>query len=336
MKYRVCLSFVLCAAFISPDAGAENLIPAPSGGSDPLNALHKKAAAYARQFYEFNSLPFGLSLDVGSAKEENRKLITDFFSQEKSFEEFSGKHAFEVIDGYGEYGDIGMFAGIATAATAYEYMFLRDSGGSEVEVKAARERLIRAMESWHIYTDITGGKGGISRGIMRIKPENPDDPPIPGGIPEIIPLFDEKGNPLPTGKHAVWREDLTGKYPDWIWEDDTSKDQTDGFIFALGVLWDAVAEGAAIPQGLKDTLQEDAKKIAARLMEKVDYNGEMLDLVIIDADGRKVTFHDLNPRIFEGVVIPEDYEIKNGFNATLALHVIRTLYHVSGDEAIGK
>jgi hypothetical protein len=319
-----------------PLSYAENIIPAPSGENDPLKSLHDKAKQYARQFYELNALPFGLSLDVHTAKDENIKIIADFFKQDKEFKEFSGKHPFEVIDDYGEYGDTGMFAGFATLATAYEYIFLRDSGAKEEEVKIARDRVIKAMKSWHVFTDITGGKGGIARGIRRIKPENQADPAIPGKIPEVIPLADEKGNPLPAQKQAVWRADVSGKYPDWIWMDDTSKDQTDGFIFALGVLWDAVAEDDAIPADLKDTLQEDAVKIAKKLMEKVDCNGQMLDLVIVDADGRKTTFHDLNPRIFEIIVLPEDAEMQNGFNGLLALHVMRTLYHVSGNEEIGK
>ncbi len=69
------------------------------------------------------------------------------------------------------------------------------------------------------------------------------------------------------------------------------------------------------------------------MLEKVEVaDGEKSDLVIHDADGRPTTYHALAAEeILEGIV---GDEAANAFNAVMALGMLRTLYHVTGEPEI--
>lgn len=120
-----------------------------------------------------------------------------------------------------------------------------------------------------------------------------------------------------------------------IWQDDTWKDQLDGYVLALGVYDDLLADDPSLPAEDLAALVEDARAIGHRLMEKVEvYPGKTADLVIVDADGRPTKHHDLRAEeVTPGVVFDDPM---NGFNAWMALGIVRTLYHVTGDEALGR
>jgi hypothetical protein len=241
-----------------------------------------------------------------------------------------------VLTKYEEHGDLGMFGGVHAAGDAFRYAVLRDSGAPASEVDEARAVLLGAMEGLHWMTQITGEPGLLARGIMRVTPEA-GDPPLPGTIPATVPLFDASGDPQPAEKSPTWREDLSGELPFLIWIDDCSKDQIDGYVFALGAIYDVVAMDDTIPRDAVDRLVEDARAIGTKLMERVEVvRGTFVDLVIQDADGRPTSFHDLSGEEIAPFVVLPGGGAFNGFNAWMALGIMRTLYHITGDETLGR
>jgi hypothetical protein len=319
-------------------ASAQPLVPDEI--DDPeLGAL---AAQYDRQFFTFNARPFGLSLD-GFYDPAQEAVIVGFFAQPEPFEVYAGAHPFTVLGGYGEHGDLGMFGGVAAVGDALRYVVLRDGGADAARVAEARAEVIRAMRAIHMFQALTGVPGVVARGVMRLTPDEDDvgAPPVPGCCPATLPLFDAGGNPQPVPKVGVWRDDQSGLYPDWIWMDDVSKDQADGYAAALGALWDAVATDPDIPAGLKADLVEDARALAHKLMTPVSIPlaiGRVnVDMVLLDADGRLPGSYGLNPRVIdEGtpIIVPESFSTRNGFNALLGLSVIKICHHITGDDDI--
>jgi hypothetical protein len=344
MKRKACkcmTTAAVLAALMTAGAPAvpDSLVPPPS--IDP--ALGDLAAAYDRQFFTFNARPFGLSLD-GHIIEAHRSLIAGFFGQSEPFETYASMHPFEVLASYGEHGDLGMFGGVAAVGDALRYVVLRDSGAPAAEVDQAREAVVRAMNAIHIMQAITGEPGVVVRGVMRITPDEAGAPPVPGCCPATMPLFDGGGNPQPVPKAGTWRDDLStgGLYPDWVWMDDTSKDQVDGYAAALGALWDAVVMDPTVPEEAKQVLVDDARAWAHKLMTPVPIEVDILgtvyvDMVLTDADGRLTNWYGLNPRVIDEstpIVVPEGFGTQNGFNALLGLSVIKVCHHLTGDEDI--
>jgi uncharacterized protein (TIGR03382 family) len=325
---------LLCAIAVAPTASAQTLVPGPSDdGYDA--ALGAKADAFDLQLHTFMTVPLGWGLEAEIGDPTNRTAVDAFFaSGEQDFQAQSGLHPYEVIDRYEEFGDLGMFGGVQAAGDAFRYVVLRDGGAPSGEVDRARASLLRAADGLHWYMQVTGVPGVVARGLRRITSE-PGEPPIPGEAVETVPLFDANGDPLPTDKVQTWRDDQSGELPFLIWVDDTSKDQLDGYVLALGVVYDAVNEDPSIPTEVVERLREDARALGQKLMEKVEVAPERsIELVIQDADGRPTRFHDLSAEeITPGAVF--DVPI-NGFNGWMALSIVRTLYHVGGDEALGR
>ena len=312
---------------------AGEIVPGP-GETGYDATLAAKADAYVRQIHGLLTVPLGWGLEAYVTKAANRKLIDDFIKSGKAdFKAQSGKHPYQVLDAYGEHGDLGMFGGVQAAGDAWRYMVLRDQGGSAAEVAAARTVLLRALDGLHWYHQVTGVSGVLARGIRRKTPAA-GDPPMPGTLPTLTPLKDSAGNPLPKKKEPTWRKDNSGKLPFLIWYDDCSKDQIDGYVLALGAVYDAIRGDSSFPRAAVDRLVADALAIARRLMKKtvVNKGGQTADLVLMDADGRVTTFHDLSAEeITAGVVFPRPL---NGFNALLGAGIIRTLYHITGDPQV--
>ncbi|HMR80420.1 MAG TPA: hypothetical protein PKD61_35170, partial [Polyangiaceae bacterium] len=249
------------------------------------------------------------------------------------FKAATGKHPYEVLSDYGEYGDLGMFGGVQAAGDAFRYMVLRDSGAPAAEVDAARKELLRVMKGLHWCHQITGVPGVVVRGLRRITPEA-GEPPLPGAAPQTVPLFDGSGSPQPAKKEPTWRADQSGQLPFLIWLDDTSKDQIDGYVFALGAAYDAAKDDPSIPSSALQPLIDDARAIGHKLLEKHEFIGKETDLVLVDADGRPTSFHDLSAEeASPGFVLDDPV---NGFNALMSLGMMRTFYHMTGDEKIGR
>ena len=313
-----------------PVAPGPRLIPgAGEPGHDP--ALAAKARQYDRQFHVFAATPFGLSLDAFIPDDGDRNRVRDFLAQDATddFAAFTGgRTVYDIVQQYDEHGDLGMFAGAAAAGEAFRYIAVRDSGAD-----ASRERaqLLRAIDAFHIAATITGTPGTVARGIRRL--DEPGPVPALESIPGGCPQAGDRGN--------RWRADGSGQHPDWIYNDNNSKDQIIGYAFALGAFWDAIANDPAIPQSVRDRLQADARALGTSLMTPVSLGlTGSADLVIRDWNNCPTKHLDLNPRIvpidgFDPLVLSAGASNQNGWNALAALGVVRTLYHVSGDDALG-
>lgn len=315
-------------------ARADGLIPGP-GESGHDEALAAKADRIDLQIHTFLTRPLGFGLEATVPDPAERAAIDEFFSAGAAdFTAHTGLLPYDVVGEYGESGDLGMFGGVQAAGDAFRYAALRDGGAAPAVVDAARAALLRAMDGLHWYTRVTGVPGCVARGLLRITPE-PGDPPMPGTIPATVPLFDGAGFPQPPDKSPTWRDDQSGELPFLVWLDDSSKDQLDGYVYALGVIWDVAANDPTIPGDRLDRLVEDARAIGLRLLDRVEVApGVELDLVMVDADGRPATFHDLSAEeLAPGLVIEG---VRNGFNAWMALGIVRTLFHITGDERIGR
>lgn len=321
---------------------ATPLIPA---GHDP--ELSAKAEAQQRQFDEFNAHPFGLSLNVDMKDIDARARVSAYLAQSETtpFMTFDGTHQHELMNEYGEYGDLGFFGGVALVGTAFRYLALKQEGAPENELAPARANVERAARSWHVFYRVTGGKGVLARGIQRVVPENPEDAPIPLSSEGVIPLADENGNPLPAPKsNGSLRTDMSqGELPagEWRWVDSASKDQLIGQMLGMVVLYEAIKDDLTIDQKILQELAQDAKDVAHVLMTKREILGmEGLsgqgeyDLIIMDADGRATMYHDLNPLSLEKIYLPEDTDSYNLFNLFMAIGTLKAMHHVSGDPEI--
>ncbi len=323
--------------------------PIFSFGDHP--SMDADMARHARQFYQLNALPFGLSLDSHYPDAAAREHIEQYLAADvaEDFEAVTGLHPYEVLSSYGEFGDLGFFGGVAVAATAFEYLTLKRDGADAGRLALARARVVRAAESWHVFYQVTGGGGLVARGIRRRVPEDPGAPPLPGAEPQTVPLYDGDGVAQPRPKtNGSWRADnSSGSLPDgeWMWVDSCSKDQLVGQVFGMVALYEAIKDDPDIDQGLVDRMAEDARQVGQMLMTERDLaqleavNGNPLgeglyDLIIMDADGRPTMYHDLNPKSLEKFYFPHDSPSFNRFNVVMALGVIKGLHHVSGDPAL--
>lgn len=327
-------SLLVTSSIALSGAAAPILLPPGDPAFDA--GLSDLAGGYQRQQDVFCTKENGLSLDVYVQAAEVETVKT-FFAQSASddFEAVTGKHPYEVMIAFGEHGDEGNFAGIASVGQAARLIELRRIGAPEAEIAEARAAAVRAAKAWTAYGTI-GGPGVVARGIRRVTPWDAADPPFPGDAPALVDLKDASGNPLPADKEAVWRLPVASGFDGWVWFDDTSKDQVSGYALGAMWLWDALEGDPAVEAGVRDDLAAGLVAFARALMKVAPEKGT--DLCIRDADGRLTSFFDLNPRQIspDGSPLPEDSGLQNGFNAALALGIVRAAYHVSGDPEIGK
>ena len=323
---------VALAVLLPAVASAQALFPAPgAAGHDP--ALAALADRYEQQFRALNAQPFGVSLDAFIVDASDRALVTAFLAQGvvRDFDTWaalqsSPRRLKDIVDAWGEFGDMGMFGGGGAAADAFRYLALKAEGAPAAVLASARAELLRTIAAYHAYANLTGAPGSIARGACPKALCSDPTTPFPATCP--WPRSD------------TWRDDMSGQLPDWIWIDNTSKDQAIGYAFALGALWDAVALDPDVPDAVRASLQADALGMGRALMQvrEVDPSQSQIDLVITDARGCKVSFHDLNPREINDtgsiIVLPESSSSQNSFGALASLGIIRTLYHVSGDDGL--
>lgn len=331
-----CAAAVLVAVSQVGTAAAQPLVKAAE--FPDLKALVDRQE---KQVRHISSYPFGWSLDVYPASQEAQDVLEDFiYSESEDLQAYSGKHLYELVSGFEEYGDLGMFGGVPAAGMAFRYMVLKRDGVTGPELEMARAAVIRAAENLHVFLVVTGTPGVIARGIRRLLPENPEDPVVPGAIPELVPLQDEQGNALPQPKdNGTWRDDNSkGALPvgEWIWVDSASKDQWDGFVFGMAALYDAIKGDPDVDQSLVTMLEQDAYEMGRMLMKKhtfkaLDGKEYEYDLIIMDADGRPTKFNDLHPYIFEGAKFTPGGITFNTFNLITALGILKGLHHISGD-----
>jgi hypothetical protein len=322
---------------------AAPLSAAPILPADRSPALDAAIVRHERQFYGLNALPFGLSLDTWPANAEGVALIDQFLADDApDFATATGKHPFEVLGGYGEHGDLGFFGGVAVVGTAFRYVALKREGAPADVLAEARARVERAARSWHVFKVVTGGNGLVARGIQRLVPENPDDPPVPLDPGVEIPLADAEGNPLPQPKdNGSWRADNSGgalPAGTWNWIDSCSKDQLVGQVLGMVALYEALRDDPDADPALVAQLADDASAIGRMLMKKHEITGlegifgsGEYDLMIWDADGRPTFYQDLNPLALEKVYFKPESGKYNVFNLFMAIGILKALHHVSGD-----
>lgn len=304
---------------------------APLLGPDP--ALEAKARGYARQHEVLTSRENGLFLDA-FIKPADIPLVEGFFAQtaQPDFKAYSGRDPFDVVERFDEYGDEGNFSGVGSVGLAARLILLRRT--NDPEVPRARDAAVRAARAWHVYGAI-GGPGVVARGVRKVSGAPQGQPSTAGPIPALVPLADAQG-PLPRTKGEAWRAPVAKGFDDWIWLDDTSKDQVSGYALAVAWLWDALSDDPSAPEDVTAALAADLAAFARALMKVAPENG--IDLCIRDADGRLTRFYDINPRTLGpgGPPLPEESTLRNGFNAAMALAIVRAAYHVSGDPEIGR
>lgn len=293
--------------------------------------LDARAASFERQDDTFARAECGMNWDA-EIKQADRALVEGFFAQSKSFEDYAGRSAFTTIVEYDEHGDQGNFSGIASVGLAARLMVLKRDGAPAAEIERARAAAVRAAKTWHVFGTIAG-PDSIARGVRRITPEA-GATPLPGTPPALVPLKGGDGKALPTQKGDTWRAPVATGLADWIWRDNSSKDQVAGYALGVLYLWDALHDDPAVPKNVVDDIAADLARFAKNLM-KVGPNG--IDLCVVDADGRLTSYGDLNSRLVSGsggFVLGEDSSLQNGFNAALAMGIIRAAYYVSGDAAL--
>jgi hypothetical protein len=299
------------------------MIPGPGEeGYDSDLAL--KAERYDRQFTVFNSLAAGVNADVSVPldNKQDRALIESFLRQDDGwdFEKSTGRPVKQVIDHWQKVA--GAYAGPGAAADAFRYGVLRDRGYPRQEVDRAREQLVAAAKALHRSVAITGVPGVIARGYQRT------DYPT-GWDNKTVPLFDSNGDPLPEPKNnGTWREDNSGKYPDYIWEDSCSRDMYIGWAIGFAAVWEVIHDDDTIAPDIKDALKVDARALALEL-SKVRESG--FDLEIPDADGR-ITFHGyLHEKNFDRVytTLP-----RNGQHAVMALGSVAAWAYITNDPEV--
>lgn len=333
--FRIVLSFLPTIALKAS--------PIFEPGKDP--ELDLRMEMHTRLFYELHAYPFGIGLTVARLAEGvSASLIRDWLhnGQGKSLKEFSGLHPYEVVGEYEGPAGIGLRGGGASPGTAFRYMALKAEGAPKEVLEAARSQVVRAIETLWVVHVITGIPYGVARGVMLLRPLNEGEPPFPHPTPNIVPLFDDQGNPLPPGpkNNGTDRADNSGSVlPEglWYWQDSCSKDQLVGWVLAMATLYDAVVDDPEVDRGVVKRLQDVACAIGAGLRQKYPFQAldgkvYLYDLVIMDADGRPTLHHDLNPLSVDGVYLPPDSGALNIFNLVMALGIVKGLYHVCKDK----
>lgn len=308
---------------------AGGAVGAPILASD--TTLDARAASYERQDDTFARSECGMNWDA-EIKAGDRALVEGFFAQSKSFEEYAGRSAFTTMEFFDEHGDQGNFSGIASVGLASRLMVLKRDGAPAAEIERARAAAVRAAKTWHVFGTIAG-PDSIARGVRRIVPEA-GTTPLPGATPALVALKGPDGKALPSSKGDTWRAPVASGLSEWIWRDNSSKDQVAGYALAVLYLWDALHDDPAVPKSVTDDIANDLGRFAKNLM-KIGPNG--IDLCVLDADGRLTSYGDLNSRLVSGsggFVLGADSALQNGFNAALAMGIVRAAYYVTGDAAL--
>ncbi len=316
------LSFCSCSAQPSHQLYTydySTLIPGP--GEDGYDAqLEATARMRDRQFHVFHTLPTGLNAEVRISvdKTEERAAVERFLLEDDGwdFESFSGYKVEQVVDSWWKVA--GAYAGAGLAADAFRYGTMRDQNYPEVDVDLAREQFLKALDGLALAVEINGVEGVIVRGFANTTYAGD------GQNVELVPLYDEDGNPLPEEKNnGTWRADNSGKYPDYVWEDSCSRDMLIGWVLGFGAAWEVMADDGSIPDSYKTRLRKHASELVHALM-RVPESG--YDLEIPDADGRP-TFHAyMNENYVDRLLVPG---IRNGFYSIMALGIVGTFAYVT-------
>ncbi|MCA9612953.1 MAG: hypothetical protein H6722_34135 [Sandaracinus sp.] len=286
--------------------------------------LDAKALAYDRGFHALFAWPTGVNAEARVADDEARAAVEQFFAAADAwdFEAATGRSVDEVVLSWAKVA--GAYAGAGVAADAFRYAVLRDEGAACEEIERARMHLHRDLDALHRAVAITGAPGVIARGFHRAD--------LPGGAHETTPLFDGEGAPLPAEKtNGTWRDDQSGDYPGYVWEDSCSRDMLIGWVLGMAAVWEVARGDDTIDAIRLATLSDDADAIARNLMQ-VGESGR--DLEIHDADGR-LTFHAyLHESAVDRMYV--DRFRGNGQHAAMALGIAAALARIGDDPEVDR
>ncbi|MGC9044662.1 MAG: hypothetical protein ACP5KG_12500, partial [Myxococcota bacterium] len=286
--------------------------------------LATKIRRYDRLYHTFVTYAHGTNTELtisNDSKDKREKLWKFLYEYDGwSLNEFeNGLNVSDIIEGWDK--SAGLYAGAGIAADAMRYAILRDSGSDCKELDIAREQLKKSIDVLHIAFRIPSTPGVVARGFANRL--------MPGIGPNIVtvPLFDESGVPLPYEKNnGTWRDDLSGEYPDLVWEDSISRDMMLGWALATAIVKEVISEDPTFSEDIKRRLVEDAKGVGEELRKR---RPDGYDLEFPDADGR-ITFHGyINENNVDGTYIPG---LNNGFYATMALGIVSAYAYASQDK----
>lgn len=288
------------------------------------SALAAKARRHDRLFHTFFTHPTGVNseLTVPLGDTAARAAIDAFAAADTwDLSDVTELGVEDIVGGWTKVA--GAYAGVGIAADAFRYGVLRDEGAACAEVDLAREHLLEALQGLHRAVEITGTPGVIARGYASTVAEGY------GQVVETTPLFDGDGDPLPPEKdNGTWREDVSGAWSDFVWEDSCSRDMLMGWVFGFGAAWEVIRLDPTIPDATKATIQADAHALATTLLT-VQESG--YDLEIQDADGR-ATYHGvMNEQAVDRFYAPG---IENGPYAVMSLGALAALTFVAEDDAL--
>jgi hypothetical protein len=283
--------------------------------------LDARARRFDRGFIALIAAHTGVNAELNANDDDARARIDRFFAEDDGFD-------FEAFDGapiesVASYTKVaGAYAGAGALADAFRYAVLRDEGAACDEVDGARDQLHAALDGMHRAVAITGTPGVIARGYQRRD--------LPGFTVETVPLFDAEGNPFPTEKtNGTWRDDRSGLYPEYAWEDSCSRDMLIGWVMGMAAAWEVSRGDASVDPVRLATLRDDAAAIAHNLMI-VGEDG--YDLEIHDADGR-LTYHGyLHEDAVDRTYVPNLG--RNGQHAVMALGIVAALARISEDPEV--
>lgn len=283
------------------------------GPTDPDHdpALAAKALRFERVFHAVNGWSHGANADL-------RAVDADARAQIEAFADTDAWTLPTVPDLIGNFGKVaGLYGGVGIATDAHRYQDLRDAGAPCAEVERARAFLLADLELLHTASAITGTPGVIARALAVRA--------LPGaGQSEVVPLFDANGDPLPAEKNnGTWRADVSGDYPDLVWEDSCSRDMYVGWALAYAAAWEVIRSDASIDDALKTRLRADAAALLDGLMV---VHADGYDLEIRDADGRRTYHGILNENSIDRLYLPG---APNGFNGYMAVGIVAALAYVT-------
>jgi hypothetical protein len=290
------------------------MLPGPGENGHDV-ALATMASQYDRQFHLVNAATTGVTADVTVPSDD--ATLADLTAVIRD-----GQGAFDVhrVTSWGK--TAGLYAGAGIAADAFRYATLRDQGASCADIETARADLLKGLLALHLASELPATPGVIARGFIR-----KDYPGAESIVP--MPLFDGAGNPLPTVKNnGTFREDRSGKHPEYLWEDSCSRDMYLGWALALGIGMEVVKDDSTFPADLKALLRADATAMAHSLMT-VQASG--YDLEIRDADGRTTLNGLMNENSADTAYVPG---VDNGFNAVMSLGIVGALAFAAQDPAV--
>lgn len=196
--------------------------------------------------------------------------FTNYSQYEKEVDDFitNGTSKFREIQyeiPFGDYGDSPIWTGAYLGALGFHYAVACREGNVH-EANQVLIKMVKPIEGLHISTHVTGLDGNLVRFAAKDTEENRKR------LLDFFYKMDEDG------EYTIEREfgpeenrwPGQGEYEDWVYVDDTSRDQHFGLFFGYGIVYKLLDETEA-PSGIDEDLKEE-------IMEQIANDGtDVLD-----------------------------------------------------------